>query len=132
MSLRRVALTVALMSLVASPAYAGDDRRAPTYYDMVSTAPHCPLGPFSPTASLRVAFTTPNFLIQEQSAGMHYNGIDPAYLVDMAPVRVVDGWIARPTGPSLGDEPAVRRAAESGHAWRSPIRRHDDGSFAEW
>ncbi|WP_330276737.1 galactonate dehydratase [Lentzea sp. NBC_00516] len=100
-----------------------------------SIAPHCPLGPISLAASLQVAFTTPNFLIQEQSAGMHYNGSDPSYLVDMAPVRVVDGWIARPTGPGLGvevDETAVRRAAETGHAWRSPIWRHDDGSFAEW
>ncbi|GLY51120.1 hypothetical protein [Lentzea sp. NBRC 102530] len=33
MSVRRVALAVALMSLVASPAYAGDDQGAPTYYD---------------------------------------------------------------------------------------------------
>ncbi|NKE57618.1 galactonate dehydratase [Lentzea sp. PSKA42] len=100
-----------------------------------SIAPHCPLGPISLAASLQVAFTTPNFLIQEQSAGMHYNGTDPTYLVDMAPVQVVDGWIARPTGPGLGievDEAAVRRAAEIGHAWRSPIWRHDDGGFAEW
>ncbi|WP_394620359.1 galactonate dehydratase [Lentzea sp. JNUCC 0626] len=100
-----------------------------------SIAPHCPLGPISLAASLQVAFTTPNFLIQEQSAGMHYNGSDPAYLVDMAPVRPVDGWMKRPTGPGLGvevDEAAVRRAAEVGHAWRSPIWRHDDGSFAEW
>ncbi|MET9633119.1 galactonate dehydratase [Lentzea sp. NPDC006480] len=100
-----------------------------------SIAPHCPLGPISLAASLQVAFTTPNFLIQEQSAGMHYHGTDPTYLVDMAPVRVVDGWIARPTGPGLGvevDEAAVRRAAEVGHAWRSPIWRHDDGGFAEW
>jgi len=100
-----------------------------------SIAPHCPLGPISLAASLQVAFTTPNFLIQEQSAGMHYHGTDPAYLVDMAPVRVVDGWIARPTGPGLGvevDEAAVRRAAEIGHSWRSPIWRHDDGGFAEW
>ncbi|WP_086666798.1 galactonate dehydratase [Lentzea kentuckyensis] len=100
-----------------------------------SIAPHCPLGPISLAASLQVAFTTPNFLIQEQSAGLHYHGTDPSYLVDMAPVRVVDGWIARPTGPGLGvevDEEAVRRAAEIGHSWRSPIWRHDDGSFAEW
>lgn len=100
-----------------------------------SIAPHCPLGPISLAASLQVAFTTPNFLIQEQSAGMHYHGTDPTYLVDMAPVRVVDGWIARPTGPGLGvevDEAAVRRAAEIGHSWRSPIWRHDDGGFAEW
>jgi galactonate dehydratase len=100
-----------------------------------SIAPHCPLGPIALAASLQVAFTTPNFLIQEQSAGMHYHGSDPEYLVDMAPVRVVEGWLARPTGAGLGvevDEAAVRRAAEIGHAWRSPVWRHDDGSFAEW
>jgi galactonate dehydratase len=67
-----------------------------------SVAPHCPLGPISLAASLQVAFTTPNFLIQEHSAGMHYHGTDPEYLVDMAPVRVVDGWLARPTGPGRG------------------------------
>ncbi|MGW6932150.1 hypothetical protein ACWGE0_18995 [Lentzea sp. NPDC054927] len=33
MSVRRVALAIALMSLVATPAYAGDDQGAPTYYD---------------------------------------------------------------------------------------------------
>ncbi|WP_394620361.1 hypothetical protein JNUCC0626_15025 [Lentzea sp. JNUCC 0626] len=33
MSVRRVALAVALMSLVVTPAYAGDDQGAPTYYD---------------------------------------------------------------------------------------------------
>ncbi|MFD9699838.1 hypothetical protein [Lentzea sp. NPDC059081] len=33
MSVRRVALAIALMSLVATPAYAGDDQGAPIYYD---------------------------------------------------------------------------------------------------
>src|SRR5690349_151382 len=33
MSVRRVALAIALMSLVATPAHAGDDQGAPTYYD---------------------------------------------------------------------------------------------------
>ena len=30
------------------------------------------------------------------------------------------------------DEAAVRKAAATGHTWRNPIWRHDDGSFAEW
>jgi galactonate dehydratase len=44
------------------------------------------------------------------------------------------GWFERPTRPGLGievDEAAVRRAAGVG-LWRSPLWRHDDGSFAEW
>lgn len=102
-----------------------------------SLAPHCPLGPISLAASLQVAFATPNFLIQEQSVGMHYHGgIELAgYLTDPAPFAFVDGYVARPTGPGLGieiDEAAVRRAAEIGHAWRTPVWRHDDGGLAEW
>jgi galactonate dehydratase len=100
-------------------------------------APHCPLGPISLAASLQVALATPNFLIQEQSIGIHYNGgtelLD--YLVDPAALRIVDGHIARLEGPGLGievDEEAVRRADRTGHAWRNPVWRHDDGSFAEW
>ncbi|WP_443111309.1 hypothetical protein [Amycolatopsis sp. A1MSW2902] len=47
----------------------------------------------------------------------------------------VDGYAARPTAPGLGievDEAAVRRADETGHAWRSPVWRLPDGSFTEW
>jgi galactonate dehydratase len=100
-------------------------------------APHCPLGPISLAASLQVAFATPNFLIQEQSVGMHYHdGLEPLrYLTDSSLFRFTDGYAARPTGPGLGievDEAAVRRADEVGHAWRSPVWRLDDGSLAEW
>ncbi|MEV5715070.1 galactonate dehydratase [Amycolatopsis mediterranei] len=101
-----------------------------------SLAPHCPLGPISLAASLQVAFATPNFLIQEQSAGMHYHeGREHGYLVDPSVFAFQDGYAARPLGPGLGievDEAAVRRADEIGHTWRSPVWRHDDGSFAEW
>jgi galactonate dehydratase len=100
-------------------------------------APHCPLGPISLAASLQVAFATPNFLIQEQSVGMHYHdGLEPLrYLTDSSLFRFTDGYAARPTGPGLGievDEEAVRRADEVGHAWRSPVWRLDDGGLAEW
>jgi galactonate dehydratase len=47
----------------------------------------------------------------------------------------VDGHATRPLGPGLGvevDEAGVRRAAEIGHSWRSPVWRHEDGSLAEW
>jgi galactonate dehydratase len=100
-------------------------------------APHCPLGPIALAASLQVALATPNFLIQEQSLGIHYHSgtemLD--YLVDPEPLRIVAGHIRRPDRPGLGitvDEAAVRRADRSGHAWRNPVWRHDDGSFAEW
>jgi galactonate dehydratase len=101
-------------------------------------APHCPLGPIALAASLQLAFATPNFLIQEQSLGIHYHHASADlldYVVDPAPLRIVAGHIARPPGPGLGinvDEDAVRRADATGHAWRNPVWRHDDGSFAEW
>ncbi|MEU8001206.1 galactonate dehydratase [Catellatospora sp. NPDC049111] len=100
-------------------------------------APHCPLGPISLAASLQVALATPNFLIQEQSIGIHYNEGSELldYLVDPAPFAFVDGHINRLDAPGLGitvDEAAVRKADATGHAWRNPVWRHDDGSFAEW
>ncbi|NHD19089.1 MULTISPECIES: galactonate dehydratase [unclassified Actinopolyspora] len=103
----------------------------------VTMAPHCPLGPIALAASLQIAFSTPNFLIQEQSRGIHYNvGSDLLdYLVDPSPFRFEEGRARVPEAPGLGieiDEEAVRRAAELGHRWRSPIWRDDDGSFAEW
>jgi galactonate dehydratase len=102
-----------------------------------SLAPHCPLGPVSLAASLQVAFATPNFLIQEQSLGIHYNeGNDLLdYLLDPAVFQFIDGHVQRPDLPGLGlriDEDAVRRADAVGHRWRSPVWRHEDGSFAEW
>lgn len=103
----------------------------------VTLAPHCPLGPIALAASLQVAFATPNFLIQEQSGGIHYNvGSDLLdYLVDPSPFRFEQGRARPPQAPGLGieiDEAAVRRAAETGHRWRSPIWRDDDGALVEW
>ncbi len=105
-------------------------------YD-VSMAPHCPLGPIALAASLQVAFATPNFLIQEQSVGIHYNAGNELldYLVDTSPFQFVDGYAALPTAPGLGvhiDEEAVLRADEIGHHWRNPIWRARDGSLREW
>ncbi|MCX4743999.1 galactonate dehydratase [Kitasatospora sp. NBC_01287] len=103
----------------------------------VVMAPHCPLGPIALAASLQLAFAIPNFLIQEQGIGIHYNRGDDLldYLLDPEPFRFTDGHANRPTGPGLGidiDEDAVRRAAERGHRWRNPVWHHPDGSFAEW
>ncbi|GAB3880351.1 hypothetical protein GCM10029964_034600 [Kibdelosporangium lantanae] len=84
-----------------------------------------------------MAFATPNFLIQEQSLRMHYNvGTEYTdYLTNPDVFTFVDGHAPRPLGPGLGieiDEDQVRAAASTGHAWRSPVWRHDDGGFAEW
>ena len=103
----------------------------------VSLAPHCPLGPIALAASLQLAFATPNFLIEEQSIGIHYNGENQLldYLVNPDIFRFVDGYASLPPGPGLGieiDEAAVRRADEIGHRWRNPVWRAPDGSFREW
>ncbi|MEH1163938.1 galactonate dehydratase [Micromonospora sp. CPCC 205539] len=105
-------------------------------YD-VQLAPHCPLGPIALAACLQVGFATPNYLIQEQSIGIHYNlGAEVLdYCLDRTPLTFVDGYVSRLTAPGLGieiDEHAVRTADKRGHAWRSPTWRHPDGSYAEW
>ncbi|MBV2364637.1 galactonate dehydratase [Streptomonospora nanhaiensis] len=100
-------------------------------------APHCPLGPVALAASLQVAFATPNFLIQEQGIGIHYNReaelLD--YVLDTGVFAFPDGHMRRTEAPGLGvavDEDAVRAADRVGHRWRPPVWSHDDGSFAEW
>ncbi|MDM4761994.1 galactonate dehydratase [Galbitalea sp. SE-J8] len=102
-----------------------------------SLAPHCPLGPIALAACVQVDLASTNFLIQEQSRGIHYNSqwdvLD--YLADTSVFDLVDGGIPRLEGPGLGievDEQAVRAAAERGHDWHAPIWRHVDGSLAEW
>jgi len=105
-------------------------------YD-VQLAPHCPLGPLALAACLQIGFATPNYLIQEQSIGIHYNqGAEVLdYVMDKTPLMFVDGSVERLTGPGLGidiDEAAVRAADARGHAWRSPVWRHPDGGLAEW
>lgn len=100
-------------------------------------APHCPLGPIALAASLQVGFATPNYLIQEQSIGIHYNddGEVLDYVVDQSVFNFASGSIERLTAPGLGievDEAAVRDVDKRGHAWRTPNWRYSDGSLAEW
>jgi galactonate dehydratase len=103
----------------------------------VPVAPHCPLGPVSLAASLQIALSTPNFLIQEQSIGLHYHPGSSLldYVVDPEPFRFHDGHLLRTTAPGLGieiDEKHVRSLNDTAPEWHGPLWRHDDGSFAEW
>ena len=105
-------------------------------YD-VQLAPHCPLGPLALASCLQVGFATPNYLIQEQSIGIHYNTDAEVldYVLDPEPLKFVDGCFELLTGPGLGieiDEAAVRAADQRSTDWRTPVWRHSDGSFAEW
>ncbi|MEJ3656918.1 galactonate dehydratase [Actinomycetes bacterium KLBMP 9759] len=103
----------------------------------VALAPHCPLGPIALASCLQVDLASPNALIQETSLGIHYNvgGDTLDHIVDKSVFALHDGHVERLTAPGLGieiDEPAVRKAAETGHRWRTPTWRHTDGSHAEW
>lgn len=106
-------------------------------YD-VALAPHCPLGPIAFAACLQVAVSTPNFVIEEMSLGIHYNtgGHDLlTYLADKSVFALEDGFVKAPTGPGLGitlDEALIRDLARDFKGWRNPIFRTRDGSFAEW
>ncbi|HEY0076325.1 MAG TPA: galactonate dehydratase [Abditibacteriaceae bacterium] len=105
-------------------------------YD-VAVAPHCPLGPITLASSLQVDFCTPNAFIQEQSLGIHYNqGSDLLdYLANPAVFEYENGFVKRLTAPGLGieiNEEKVREAAQTGHNWRNPLWRNEDGCVAEW
>lgn len=105
-------------------------------YD-VGVAPHCPLGPMALAACMQLALTTPNFVIQEMSLGIHYNvGHDLlSYMRNPEVFEVRDGMVAALQGPGLGveiDEDMVREAAKDAPSWRNPIWRGQDGSFREW
>jgi galactonate dehydratase len=103
----------------------------------VALAPHCPLGPIALAASLQVDACSPNAFIQEQSLGIHYNqGSDLLdYLSDPAVFAYEGGFVRVPDAPGLGieiDEEKVREAAETGHDWKGPLWRNEDGTVAEW
>ncbi len=105
-------------------------------YD-VALALHCPLGPIALAANLQLDAVCHNAFIQEQSLGIHYNASNDLldYVVDSNVFAYENGYVAIPCGPGLGieiNEAYVTARAESGHRWRNPLWRHDDGSVAEW
>ncbi|KXG48487.1 uncharacterized protein PGRI_023570 [Penicillium griseofulvum] len=105
-------------------------------YD-VAIAPHCPLGPIALAASLQVAVSIPNFVIQEMSLGMHYNteagDIDlNSYLVDKTVFDIKEGYVAAPCMPGLGidiDEDLVRKISKETEPWQPKEFFGPDGSI---
>lgn len=133
-------------------------------YD-VAIAPHCPLGPISLAASMQVDCNIANFAIQEMSYGIHYNTVSKQYnsevvydindyVLNKDVFKVVDGYVARPTGVGLGievNEEFVRKVATGGFgaeekvetternkkntkvkAWRAMQFHGPDGAVREW
>jgi galactonate dehydratase len=105
-------------------------------YD-VALAPHCPLGPIALAACLQVDAVSHNAFIQEQSLGIHYNSSNDIldYISNKDVFGYEDGLVSIPDGPGLGveiDEEYMKERAKTGHRWRNPVWRHEDGSVAEW
>ncbi|UCA45132.1 galactonate dehydratase [Pseudochrobactrum sp. XF203] len=105
-------------------------------YD-IALAPHCPLGPIALAACLQIDAVSYNAFIQEQSLNIHYNQDNDIldYITNREVFDYKDGFVAIPQGPGLGvdvDEAYVIERAKTGHRWRNPVWRHEDGSFAEW
>lgn len=108
-------------------------------YD-VAIAPHCPLGPIALAASMQIAISTPNFVIQEMSLGMHYNtevGEEDlnTYLVDKSVFDIEDGYVKALTGAGLGieiDEDVVRKISKDTQHWQCKEFYGPDGSIREW
>ena len=102
-----------------------------------AVAPHCPLGPVALAACLQLDACTPNALIQEQSAGIHYNAGTELfdYLVDPSVYRYSEGSVVMPKGPGLGveiNEEALIEAGRRAEDWKNPVWRNADGTIAEW
>ena len=103
----------------------------------VALAPHCPLGPVALTACLQVDWVSHNAVLQEQSAGIHYNqGAELLdYVKNRADFRIDGGYVTPSKLPGLGvdvDEERVVEASRNAQDWHNPLWRHADGSVAEW
>lgn len=110
-------------------------------YD-VAIAPHCPLGPVAFAACMHIALSSPNFVIQEMSLGIHYNteaGDDIDLLTYLKDPAVFDignsGRIKALTGYGLGieiDEDMVRKISKETLPWQCKVFHGPDGSIREW
>ncbi|KAF8543981.1 enolase C-terminal domain-like protein [Trichophaea hybrida] len=112
-------------------------------YD-VGLAPHCPLGPIAFAASLQIAVSSPNFVIQEMSLGIHYNKMTPpgagtfdlcSYLKNPSVFDVSEGFVKCPTGTGIGievDEEMIRKVSKDCKAWRCLEFFGPGGEVREW
>ncbi len=95
----------------------------------VAIAPHNPLGPIATAANIHMAYSTPNFLIQEiVRADVPWRGD----VVDMG-IEFADGHASLPTRPGLGvlvDETAA--AAHPYFAEPQITARGTDGAVVDW
>jgi galactonate dehydratase len=92
----------------------------------VLLAPHCPLSPVALAASLQIAATCPNFLIQEHVT-LGESLLKEPFVVEAGHIKVSDR-------PGLGIELDERKLAAERFdcIWDNPRFTADDGSFAEW
>ncbi|KAI9806357.1 MAG: hypothetical protein M1825_006472 [Sarcosagium campestre] len=106
----------------------------------VAIAPHCPLGPIALAASIQVALSIPNFVIQEMSLGIHYNTEAGEYdltnyLKDRSVFEVNEGYVEALKGVGLGieiDEDEVRKVAKDAQPWLPKTFHGKDGGIREW
>lgn len=103
----------------------------------IALAPHCPLGPVALASCLAVDFTCYNAVIQEQSAGIHYNvGRELMdYVTNKEQFKIESGDMLPSERSGLGvslNEELIEEEAKMCARWRNPVWRHDDGSIAEW
>ncbi|MCA9128899.1 MAG: galactonate dehydratase [Planctomycetales bacterium] len=98
---------------------------AESYY--APLAPHNPNGPCSLAASLQIAASIPNFMVQERGDREHDLLAEP-----LPPVR--DGYRPIPTGPGLGitiDEEKLMSEVGEPEPYRVQYDP-DDGSVVDW
>jgi galactonate dehydratase len=108
-------------------------------YD-VAIAPHCPIGPIALAACMQIALSTPNFVLQEMSLGIHYNveaGEEDlnTYLLDQSVFDIREGYVDALKGPGLGieiNEQIVRKISKDTAPWISKEFHGPDGSIREW
>jgi galactonate dehydratase len=98
---------------------------AEAYY--VPIAPHNPQGPCSLAASLQIAASIPNFLIQERGTDTHENLLK-------VPFKQEKGYLPLPSGPGLGIEIDENKLmAQVGEPRNYPTTfDRDDGSVIDW
>jgi galactonate dehydratase len=99
---------------------------AEAYYAPI--APHNPQGPCSLAASMQIAASIPNFLIQERGDAEHEN------LLARPLPAVVKGYRGLPTAPGLGiaiDEDKLKAQVGEPRPYRTAYDP-DDGSVVDW